>query len=85
MPGDGKPTPIVKRPRLVRHGPTDPGTRRGRGFSVGELREAGLTVKKALKMGIPVDLRRRSVHKWNVDALKRFLQGGGGEAASHTS
>jgi len=48
-------------------------TRRGRGFSLGELEEAGLSVKKARAFGIYVDLRRKSVHEENVKILKKFL------------
>lgn len=68
------PYAIVKKPRLVKKGPVDPGTRRGRGFSLGELREAGLTPEKARKLGIYVDKRRKTVHPWNVEALKDYLK-----------
>ena len=68
------PVAIVKKPRLVKHGPVDPGTRPGRGFSLGELREAGLTPEKARKLGIYVDKRRKTVHEWNVKALKDYVE-----------
>lgn len=48
-------------------------TRKGRGFSLGELKEAGLTVEKARAMGLYVDKRRKSIHKENVELLKRLL------------
>ncbi len=48
-------------------------TRKGRGFSLGELKEAGLTVEKARAMGLYVDKRRKSVHKENVELLKKLL------------
>ncbi|HUV97899.1 MAG TPA: ribosomal protein L13e [Candidatus Paceibacterota bacterium] len=48
--------------------------RGGRGFSRGELKEAGTTIKQALQAGINVDRRRRSVHKENVELLKTQLQ-----------
>ncbi len=48
--------------------------REGHGFSLEELRKAELDVKKALKLGIPVDRRRRSLHEENVEALKRHLK-----------
>jgi large subunit ribosomal protein L13e len=46
----------------------------GRGFSLEELRKAKLNLKKALKLKIPVDLRRRSSHEENVEALKSHLK-----------
>jgi large subunit ribosomal protein L13e len=52
----------------------DPGLRPGRGFSLGELREAGLTPKEAMRLGLYVDKRRRSVHPWNVEALRKYLE-----------
>jgi large subunit ribosomal protein L13e len=46
----------------------------GRGFSREELRKAELDLKRALKLKIPVDLRRRSVHEENVEVLKARLK-----------
>jgi len=68
------PVAVVKKPRLRKLGPVDPGTRKGRGFSLGELREAGLTPEKARKLGIYVDKRRKTVHPWNVEALRDYLK-----------
>ncbi|MEM1539326.1 MAG: ribosomal protein L13e [Candidatus Bathyarchaeia archaeon] len=48
--------------------------RSGKGFSLNELKEAKLSVKEALKLGIPVDLRRRTIHKGNVESLINFLR-----------
>jgi len=48
--------------------------REGRGFSVEELAEAGLTPGRARAMGIPVDTRRKTSHPENVEALKAFLE-----------
>ncbi|MCS7096151.1 MAG: ribosomal protein L13e [Candidatus Bathyarchaeota archaeon] len=49
--------------------------RAGRGFSIGELKKVNFDLKKALRMGIPVDARRRTVHEENVEALKSILKG----------
>lgn len=50
------------------------GTRGGRGFSRGELREVGVDLKQALKLGIPIDLRRKTKHEENVEMLKQHLR-----------
>lgn len=49
-------------------------TRKGRGFSLNELKEAGITIDVAKKLGIPVDKRRRSCREENVKALKEFVE-----------
>jgi predicted flap endonuclease-1-like 5' DNA nuclease len=49
-------------------------TRKGKGFSKDELKEAGLTVGIALKMGVPVDTRRSTKHSENIRALKKSLE-----------
>jgi large subunit ribosomal protein L13e len=72
-PNEEKPKPIVIKPQLRSKAGLEQGTRKGRGFSIPELREAGLTVKEALKLGIPVDKRRRSKHDVNVDILKDYV------------
>ena len=48
-------------------------TRRGKGFSRNELREAGTNSKQARKLGIPVDPRRKTKHDENVKFLKNYL------------
>ncbi len=68
------PKAIVKKPRLRKLGPIDPGLREGRGFSLGELKAVGLDPKRAMKLGLYVDKRRKTVHEWNVKALKEFLE-----------
>lgn len=45
----------------------------GKGFSKSELREAGLDFKQALRLTIPVDLRRETKHEENVNALRQHL------------
>lgn len=47
--------------------------RPGKGFSLGELKLAGLTPERARKLGVPVDKRRGSVHEENVVKLREFL------------
>ncbi|MEM2911347.1 MAG: ribosomal protein L13e [Candidatus Bathyarchaeia archaeon] len=46
----------------------------GKGFSLGELKEAKLNFKKALKLRISVDPRRRTTHEGNIKTLKDFLE-----------
>ena len=65
--------PLVRRPVLRIHGGVDQGLRRGRGFSLAELAEAGIAPEEARRIGVPVDGRRRSRHRHNVEALKRLL------------
>jgi len=43
--------------------------RKGRGFSLGELREAGISLEEARRLGIYVDKRRDTVHPENVEVL----------------
>jgi len=49
-------------------------TRRGRGFSLNELKEAGITIDVAKRLGIPIDKRRRSCREENVKTLKEFAE-----------
>ena len=63
------PIPVVRRKlrngRIIERG--------GRGFSVNELREAGVTIQQARKLGVYVDERRKSCWRENVEALKLSL------------
>ncbi len=68
-----KPTPLVKKPRLVKDRGVEPGLRPGRGFSIRELEEVGLSIEEAKRLGIPIDRRRRSRHEWNIKILKEFF------------
>jgi hypothetical protein len=47
--------------------------RRGRGFSYGEISKAAASVQDVTRAGLPVDRLRRSVHDFNVNALKELL------------
>lgn len=47
--------------------------RLGKGFSKGELKDAGVDSKQAPRLTIPVDLRRKTRHEENVNALKEYL------------
>jgi len=53
---------------------------RGKGFSKGELRQAGLSFRDALKRGIPIDMRRRSKHDQNVKVLIEYIKQGSEKA-----
>lgn len=69
------PSPLVKQPRRTSLGQLTVSWRRGRGFSIGEVRAAGLTVREARLLGIPVDEMRKTVWEANVSSLKLWLDG----------
>ncbi|MEM3062454.1 MAG: ribosomal protein L13e [Nitrososphaerota archaeon] len=46
----------------------------GRGFSINELKEAGITLDEARKIGIYIDFRRRSKHIENIEKLKELIK-----------
>jgi ribosomal protein L13E len=48
--------------------------RYGKGFSREELKKAGLSFKQALKLGLPIDSKRRTTHEENVEVIKTFLE-----------
>ena len=62
------PSPLVIRYLHGRHRP-----RKGRGFSLGELKQAGLLESKARSMGVRIDRRRSTIHAQNVAGLTAFL------------
>ena len=68
------PKALVKPPRLISEGRIQKPLREGRGFSIGELREVGLTVQEARRLGLYVDVRRKTIHEWNVKALKEYIE-----------
>ncbi len=53
--------------------PRDGRPRRGRGFSREEIRRAGLTVHEARRIGLMVDVRRKTVYDENVEAVRQLL------------
>jgi len=48
--------------------------REGKGFSKLELKEAGLSLDLAKKLGLRIDKRRKTMHKENVETLKKLLE-----------
>jgi len=58
-------SPIVKRGAKVKT---------GKGFSIDELREAGLNVGEARHLGVPVDQRRSTSYPENVEGLKEWVE-----------
>ena len=46
------------------------GWRSGKGFSTGEIRDAGLTAPEAADRSILIDRRRRTTHRVNVEAIR---------------
>ena len=59
------------RPKVFKKGGKQ---RDGRGFSREELKKAGLSFKDALKLSIPIDLKRRTAHEENVEVIKILLK-----------
>ena len=58
-------SPIVRRGARVKT---------GKGFSIGELTEAGLNVGEARHLGVPVDQRRSTNYAENVESLKEWVK-----------
>jgi large subunit ribosomal protein L13e len=44
--------------------------KQGKGFSINELKAAGISKQQAQQAGLPVDVRRKSEHEENVAAIK---------------
>lgn len=59
--------PVVKSPRTA-------SLRRGRGFSKDEVAQVELSIDEARQMGLIVDLRRKTMHQENIDALKQYIK-----------
>lgn len=47
--------------------------RKGKGFSIDELRSANITVWEARRLGVPVDIRRGTNYDDNVEILKEYI------------
>jgi predicted flap endonuclease-1-like 5' DNA nuclease len=63
---------LAFRPEI--HAPQTGETRRGRGFSLQELKEAGIGLADARWMAIPIDNRRKTQHSENVKLLQDFVK-----------
>ena len=48
--------------------------REGRGFSLKEIKEAGINIQRARKLGFLVDRRRKTVYDENIKKLKELLK-----------
>jgi ribosomal protein L13E len=46
----------------------------GKGFSPTEIAKAGLTKQDAQKMGVRLDIKRKSFHEENVETLKSHAE-----------
>ena len=57
-------SPIVKRGTKVKT---------GKGFSIDEVKEAGVNIGEARHLGVPVDQRRSTSYPENVEALKEWI------------
>lgn len=62
---------ITVRPIVLKR---DGRKRRGKGFSREELKKTGLSLREAAKLGIPVDYRRKTIHKENVNIINSLLK-----------
>ena len=62
---DERPTPRVMS--------TGGGWKTGKGFSSSELQDAGLTFNEAADRSIPIDRRRRTSHRANVETIRSML------------
>lgn len=48
--------------------------RKAKGFSRAELKEVDMDPRSAMKLGLPVDSRRRSKHEENIKLLRRYIE-----------
>ena len=59
------------RPKVLKKGGRQ---REGKGFSRNELKKAGSNPKEALRLKIPLDIKRRTIHEENVETVKKLLE-----------
>lgn len=71
-PTSHKPSPILE-PKVKTHRLW----RKGRGFSYPELSKAGFAIKKAKERAIPIDKRRKTTHRNNIEQLIKKGSGSG--------
>lgn len=46
----------------------------GKGFSINEIKQAGITKQQAQQLKLPIDPRRKSTHENNVQTIKAHAQ-----------
>lgn len=71
-----QPTTTATAPQATVHTRKLGETRLGRGFSVQELRAAGITLLEARKRGLKLDFKRLTAHEENIAALRAWLGAG---------
>jgi large subunit ribosomal protein L13e len=54
----------------------------GRGFSPTELEKAGVNKQQAKQIGLPVDVKRKSVHDQNIATIKEHAEKAKAQAAT---
>ena len=59
------------KPKILK---SDGKQRNGRGFSLEEVKKAGLNPAEAKRLEIPVDRRRKTTHDQNVEAIKAYAE-----------
>ncbi|MHA1266039.1 MAG: ribosomal protein L13e [Candidatus Helarchaeota archaeon] len=60
--------PIVKKPKKYLN------QRKGKGFSLKEIKSAGIPLDDAKHLSLPIDFRRKSLHEDNVKILSTFYR-----------
>ena len=59
------------KPKIIK---TNGKQRNGKGFSLHEIEKAGLKTAQARRIGLPVDLRRKTAHEENVATVKAYAE-----------